>query len=234
MSSVAAPFLAGDPVASVGVLVDAITPNNLLFALAAAAEDLVLQLALVLSVLDPVALEEEIDSAVAVVGAEVSEVIEEAVASVEGLVEVVEEVVAMEVTVAVLASNRTATDLPTVPRLDPAVLATLVEATGEVVIEAEATEMEEDGTVTEVTDVTMAVAVEDPVERTMSPWVTEIGTVTVSRVGMVAATMPAPGNVVMKDTTTTHDSAAGIELERRLGALCYGLSKGYLPFRLVF
>ena len=154
---------------------------------------------------------------------EVSEVIEEV--SAEASVAVAEEVAAeaMEVIVEALDTSQTVTDLQMAHLLDPVALVTLVEAT-----EVEEAVMG----VTEATVVTTAAEV--LVEQTMSPWAAEIATANViARVGMVVGMIPVPGSVAMKVTTTTHDSAGGTRSGRLLSALCYGLSKGYLPFRLV-
>jgi hypothetical protein len=67
------------------------------------------------------------------------------------------------------------------------------------------------------------------VVRTTSLWGAEIDTATViAMVGMAAETILAQGSVATKATATTiRDSVAGTKPGR------YGLSKDYVPFRLV-
>jgi hypothetical protein len=166
---------------------------------------------------------EEVDLLAEAVAVEVSEVIEGV--SAEALVAVAEEVAAeaMEVIVEALDTSLTATDLQMAHLPDLVALVTLVEVT----------EVEE--AVMGVTEATVVItAAEDPVEPTTSPWAAEIATATViARVGMAVGMIPVPESVAMKVTTTIHDSAGGTRSVRLLSALCYGLSQGYLPFRLV-
>lgn len=225
MSNVVAPCPVGDPAALVVVLEAGITPSKLLLALEAQAS--VLQLAQVASVHDQAAL--GVVASLVEVVEEGLEAIEEVVASAEALevaagviaVEDLEEiVVALEVIAVALDFSLTDTDLQMAPQPDLAVPAILAEVVIEAVIVAE-----EVVTGTGAIDATLAA--KGPVVPTTSPWAAEIDTA-IAMVGMAAETILAQGSVATKATATTiPDSAAGTKLER------YGLSKGYVPFRLV-
>lgn len=182
MSSAAALYQAGDPVASVVDWVGAVIPRALLLAQEQEAVAMAPRLAQVVALVLEAAASGEADLA-AVLVVEALEAIEE-VASAAVTVAAAEEAVGLVVTVAVLVTNPTDTVPQTAPLPDLAALATLVE---------EVTEVAADTIVVieviEVTDVTTAA--EDLVVQTTSPWGAETDTASViAMVGTAPETTP--------------------------------------------